>query len=179
VKPLLGPADLLTLLRIPLAVAFPFAPHPAVRLGIVAVAVVTDLADGFLARLTGGSRWGPWLDPVADKVFMASAFVTLAGLGLLNPLEIVGVLSRDIVAALSFLGTLILRRPVALPARAGGKAVTVCQVLTLVALIAESPLTRPLAWATAAVSVSAIWDYGRAASRRSESRPTTQSGEGA
>jgi CDP-diacylglycerol---glycerol-3-phosphate 3-phosphatidyltransferase len=179
VKPLLGPADLLTLVRFPLAAAFPFTPHPAIRLAIVVVAVVTDLADGFIARRSGGSRWGSWLDPVADKVFMASAFVTLAGLGILHPLEIAGVLLRDIVAVLGFTGTLILRRPVALPARAGGKAVTVCQVLTLVALIAESPLTRPLAWVTAALSVYAIWDYGRAAARRSASRPTTQRREGA
>src|SRR5690348_18023113 len=40
-------------------------------------------------------------------------------------------------------------RPVALPARAGGKAVTVGQILTLVAFVVESPLVRPLAWATA------------------------------
>lgn len=177
-KPLLGPADLLTLLRFPLAAAFPFAPQPLERLAIVAIAVATDLADGLIARRTGGSRWGPWLDPVADKVFMASAFITLAGHGLLHPLEIIGVLSRDIVAALGFTGTLILRRPVALPARAGGKAVTVCQVLTLVALIAASPLTRPLAWATAAVSVYAIWDYGRAAARGNEERSSTGRQEG-
>ena len=162
-KPLLGPADLLTLLRFPLAAAFPFTARPLERLAIVALAAASDLADGLIARRTGGSRWGQWLDPVADKVFMASAFVTLAGHGVLHPLEVVGVLLRDIVAALSFAGTVILRRPVALPARAGGKAVTVCQVLTLVALIAGSPLTRSLAWATAAVSVYAIWDYGRAA----------------
>ena len=178
-KPLLGPADLFTLLRFPLAAAFPFAPLPAEQLAIVAVAAATDLADGLVARRTGGSRWGSWLDPVADKVFMASAFVTLASHGLLHPLEVVGVLSRDIVAALGFTGALILRRPVALPARAGGKAVTVCQVLTLVALIAVSPLTRPLAWATAAVSVYAIWDYGRAATHRGEGRPPTAPGEGA
>jgi len=43
--------------------------------------------------------------------------------------------------------------------------VTVLQLLTLVAFIAESPLVRPLAWATAAVGLYAIWDYGRAATR--------------
>ena len=37
----------------------------------------------------------------------------MAGHGVLHPLEITGVLLRDIVAALSFTGTLILRRPVA------------------------------------------------------------------
>ena len=163
VKPRIGWADVLTLLRFPLAALFPLAPRPLWRLGIVALAAATDVADGALARLTGGSRWGPVLDPVADKVFMATAFITLAGHGLLHPLEIAAVLLRDIVAGLGFAGTLFLRRPVALPARAGGKAVTVCQVLTLVALIAGSALARPLAWATGAVSIYAIWDYGRAA----------------
>ena len=96
---------------------------------------------------------------------MATAILTLAGHGLLHPLEIAAVLLRDIVAGLGFAASALLRRPVALPARAGGKAVTVGQVLTLIALIAASPLVRPLAWATAAVSVYAIWDYGRAVGR--------------
>jgi phosphatidylglycerophosphate synthase len=166
VKPRVGAADLLTALRFPLAALFPFVHGTLARLGIVALAAVTDLCDGLIARRTGGSRWGPVLDPIADKAFIATAFITLASHGVLHPLEITGVLLRDIVAVLAFGGTLILRRPVALPARAGGKAVTVLQMLTLLALLAASPLVRQLAWATAAVSVYAIWDYGRAATRR-------------
>jgi hypothetical protein len=57
----------------------------------------------------------------------------------------------------------------ALPARAGGKVVTVLQLLTLVACIVNSPHARRLAWATAAVGLYAIWDYGRAAARASGS----------
>ena len=171
VKPRVGAADLLTVMRFPLAALFPIVHSSLARLAIVALAAVTDLADGLIARRTGGSRWGPVLDPIADKTFMATAFITLASRGVLFPLEIAGVLLRDIVAVLAFAGTVILRRPVALPARAGGKAVTVLQVLTLLALIAASPLTRQLAWATAAVSVYAIWDYGRAATRRDAGPP--------
>lgn len=171
VKPRVGAADLLTVLRFPLAALFPFVHGTLARLGIVAAAAVTDLCDGWIARRTGGSRWGPVLDPIADKTFMATAFITLASRGVLHPLEITGVLLRDIVAVLAFAGTAILRRPVALPARAGGKAVTVLQVLTLVALIAASPYSRQLAWATAAVSVYAIWDYGRAATRQDSVPP--------
>ena len=164
-KPRLGAADVLTILRFPLAASFPFAAGPLEQLVIVALAGATDLADGAIARRTGGSRWGPVLDPVADKVFVATAVLTFVGHGLLHPLEIAAVLLRDIVAALGFAATALLRRPVALPARAGGKAVTVSQGLTVVALIAASPLVRPLAWATGAVSVYAIWDYGRAVRR--------------
>ena len=97
---------------------------------------------------------------------MAVAFVTLAWRGLLEWYELVGVLLRDLLAILGFVATWLLRRPVALPARAGGKAVTIAQLLTLVAAIAESPLVHPLAWATAAIAVYAIWDYGRAAARK-------------
>jgi len=91
--------------------------------------------------------------------------VTIAGRGLLAWYELLGVLLRDILAVLGFLAT-GLHRPVALPARAGGKAVTIAQLLTLVAAIADWTYTRHLAWATAAIAVYAIWDYGRTAARR-------------
>jgi len=165
VKPWMTWADLLTALRLPLAVAFPFVHHAGWQLALVGAVAASDFFDGMLARRLGGSRVGALLDPIADKIFIAVAFLTVARRGLLNPIEILGVLARDLVAALGSVGGWLLRRPVALPARAGGKAVTVLQLLTLVAFIAESPLVRPLAWATAAVGLYAIWDYGRAATR--------------
>jgi len=165
VKPWVTAADVLTALRIPLAALFPFLHDPVWQLGAVALVAASDFFDGILARRFGGSRAGAVLDPVADKLFTASAFLTVAGWGLLHPIEIVGVLTRDLLAVLGFLASWVLRRPVALPARAGGKAVTVGQLLTLVAAIARSPLVRSLAWATAAIGFYAIWDYGRAAAR--------------
>jgi len=165
VKATLTRADVVTALRLPLAALFPFVQRPAWQLAIVGAAAATDFVDGILARRFGGSRVGAVLDPIADKAFMVSAFVTVASRGLLEWYELLGVLLRDLLAALGFLGTWLLRRPVALPARAGGKAVTVAQLLTLVAFIAASPLVRPLAWATAAIAVYATWDYGRAAAR--------------
>ncbi len=129
------------------------------RFAILVIVGATDVADGILARRIGGSRLGTVLDPVADKLFMAAAFWVVFRSGLISPIEILGVLLRDFVAALSFLGTVVLRRAKTLPARAGGKAVTVCQGLTLVAFLAASDLLRPLAWATAAISLYAIADY--------------------
>lgn len=164
-KPRFTLADLVTALRLPLAVAFPLTESHGWHLAIVAAAAATDFLDGRLARRFGPSRVGAVLDPVADKLFMLAAFLTVARHGLLSWWEIVLVLSRDIMAGLGALGAWLFGRPLALPARAGGKAVTVCQLLTLVAYIAESPLVRPLAWATAAIAVYAIWDYGRVAAR--------------
>ncbi len=169
-KPRFAAPDVLTALRLPLAVLFPLAHAPVWQLAILAVAAASDVLDGFLARRLGGSRAGAILDPIADKVFVASAFLTVWRRGLLEGYELAGVLLRDIVAVVAFISTWLLRRPVALPARAGGKAVTIAQLLTLAAAVADSPLVRPLAWATAAIAVYAIWDYGRAAGRAGRAR---------
>ena len=169
-KPWMTRADLLTAVRIPLAAAFPFVPQPAWRLALVGAAAASDFFDGMLARRLGASRAGAILDPIADKLFMAVAFLTVARACALHPVEIVAVLGRDIVAALGYLGAWLWRRPMVLPARAGGKVVTVLQLVTLVACITGSPYVRRLAWATAAVGLYAIWDYGRAATQKNPQR---------
>jgi phosphatidylglycerophosphate synthase len=156
------PADLLSAVRIPLAVAFPLASNRW-RMVILGVAAATDLLDGPLARRFGSSTLGSLIDPVADKLFMAAAFGVVAVSGRLAPYEIAGVLLRDIVATVAFAATYYSHRPRAIPARAGGKAVTVAQVLTPVAFLTGSPLLQPLAWVTTAIGIYAIWDYYRVA----------------
>jgi len=153
--------DALTVLRLPAAAVFLLVDDAVVRASVLAVAASSDLVDGWLARRFGGSRLGPVLDPIADKLFMAAGFWVVLRSGLLNPFEIGAVLLRDIVALLAFLPTVVLGRPTTLPARAGGKAVTVGQLLTLGAFLTGSDLLRPLAWATGAVSLYAIADYTR------------------
>ena len=157
-------ADFLSALRIPLAVAFPLVSTPW-RFVVLAAAAASDLLDGQLARRFGSSRFGTVIDPVADKLFMASAFGVVAVSGRLEPYEIVGVLLRDIVATVAFVATFFSYRPRAIPASAGGKAVTVAQVLTLIAFLANSPHLRELAWATTAIAIYAIWDYYHVAHR--------------
>ncbi len=158
-------ADALTALRIPMAVAFILVHDEWWRLAIVATAAATDLLDGRIARRYGGSRFGAVLDPVADKLFMACAFGVVAFSGRLEWYEIVGVLIRDIIASVAYFSTAVFGRAIAVPARLGGKAVTVAQLLTLVAFLIDSPRLRPMAWATAAIGLYAIWDYQRAAAR--------------
>jgi cardiolipin synthase len=157
------PADFLSVLRIPLAVAFVLVPDSNWRLGILAATAASDLIDGPLARRFGSSAVGPVVDPIADKLFMACAFGVVAVSGKLELYEIAAVLLRDLVAAVAFVTTLLSHRPRAIPARPGGKAVTVAQVLTLTAFLLDSPLLRPLAWATGAIAIYAIWDYYRVA----------------
>lgn len=162
-------ADTLTALRLPMAVAFVVVDRAEWRVAILGLSGATDLLDGHLARRYGGSVFGAFLDPVADKLFMAAAFGVVAFSGRLEWYEILGVLLRDIVATAAFLVTYVTGRPAAIPARVGGKAVTVLQVLTVFAFLLASDLLRPLAWATGAVALYAIWDYTKVAER--ERRP--------
>lgn len=159
-------ADILTVSRLPMALAFVLAPSNGVRLAILAAAATTDLLDGFIARRIGSSRFGAFLDPVADKLFMLCAFGVVVLSGRLAPFEVLAVLLRDVVATIAFMATLVSGRPAAIPARVGGKAVTVGQVLTLVAFLIDSPYLRPLAWATGAVGLYAIWDYQQVAATK-------------
>ncbi|MGE5927844.1 MAG: CDP-alcohol phosphatidyltransferase family protein [Gemmatimonadota bacterium] len=159
-------ADVLTVSRLPMALAFVLIPSSTARLAVLAAAAATDLLDGFIARRIGSSRFGSFLDPVADKLFMVSAFGVVVLSGRLAPFEVLAVLLRDVVATIAFAATLVSGRPAAIPARVGGKAVTVGQVLTLVAFLLDSPYLRPLAWATGAVGLYAIWDYQQAAATK-------------
>src|SRR6478735_4385506 len=148
-----GIADALSLVRIPLAAAFVLCPGGEIRLGLLAAAGLTDLLDGWLARWRGGSRIGALLDPIADQIFMAAAFAVVLLSGRLTWWEIGLVLLRDILATLAFLVAVATRRPRAIPARAGGKAVTVLQLATLFAFLLDSPNLKHLAWAAAAVGL--------------------------
>lgn len=57
----------------------PFAGQPAAAAAVFAAAAVTDWADGYLARRLGAtSAFGAFLDPVADKLMVCTAFVCLA-----------------------------------------------------------------------------------------------------
>ena len=75
---------ILTLLRmalIPVLVVFFYLPYGWTNIAVTAVfvfAAVTDWADGYLARrMNQMSQFGAFLDPVADKLMVATALVVL------------------------------------------------------------------------------------------------------
>lgn len=75
---------MLTLLRIalvPVLVLFFYLPYSWSNLAcafIFILAAITDIADGAIARSTGQtSRFGAFLDPVADKIMVSTALVLL------------------------------------------------------------------------------------------------------
>ncbi len=107
--PLLTLANQLTILRMglaPVLVVLVLSNRWRLALAVFVVAGITDLLDGFIARVSRQkTTLGAMLDPVADKVLLSSAFVALTwGPGLLPAIPAwltVIALSRDAIIVVS------------------------------------------------------------------------------
>jgi len=101
---------------------------------IFAVASLTDWVDGYLARrrkeITG---LGQWMDPLADKLLVTAAFVSLVYLGLAPAWMVTVILGREFFVTL--LRTLAYARGQTLPASPLGKVKMVAQVAAILILI--------------------------------------------
>lgn len=143
-----------------------------------AVAGVSDGLDGFLAKHYGWqSRLGSILDPLADKLLLVSAFLTLTWLGLIPLWLLIAVIARDlliVVGGVVFHYTL--GRFDMEPSRIS-KLNTVVQILFVLAVVffhGEYALTpwvlETLAYIVLATTVLSgmdyIWVWGRRAVER-------------
>ena len=98
------PPNQLTFLRIllaPVFVAFLFSANPLLRqlsLVVFILAMLTDWYDGWVARRWGYvTRWGTFLDPLADKVVTSTALIAFIYLNLVPPWTVWAIVIRDIV----------------------------------------------------------------------------------
>ena len=124
--------------------------------GIFAVASLTDWADGYLARrrkqVTG---LGQWMDPLADKLLVTAALVSLAQMGLAASWMVVVILGREF--AVTLLRAVAHARGQALPASPIGKLKMVAQVVAILALILGSQqVTRLQQLGTIALWVATV-----------------------
>lgn len=146
---LLNAPNVLTLLRIvliPVFVLLFYLPFSWARLACTAVflvAAVTDWVDGYLARRLGQtSRFGAFLDPVADKLMVAAALVLLVEADPRPWLSIAAVVivGREItISALrEWMAELGARTKVAVSMV--GKFKTAAQMIAIVFLLYRGPL---------------------------------------
>jgi cardiolipin synthase len=159
----LTPANQLTLLRVLLVPTFVLLiiyGRMGWALVTFLVAGVTDALDGLIARRSGQkTNLGAWLDPMADKLLLVSAFVvlTLPDLGLMNRLPIwltVLVISRDIVIVLTVAIINLAVGPRTFRPSVFGKIATLVYILTCLVTLIFNYLDRPSPWVTVFVYAS-------------------------
>jgi CDP-diacylglycerol--glycerol-3-phosphate 3-phosphatidyltransferase len=100
----MSPPNQLTFVRIfltPVFLAFLLVNHRTynqLALPVFLVASLTDWYDGWVARKWGYvSRWGKFLDPLADKILTSAAFVSFIYLDLAPAWMVWIIVTRDIV----------------------------------------------------------------------------------
>lgn len=141
----MGWANFVTVIRISLIPVFvvlmfmagPARPEePAVRAAsyfafiVFSIAAMSDSLDGYLARrFNRVTRLGQFLDPLADKLLIGAALVTLVMLRGFPAWAAIVIVAREV--AVSVLRSMALRRGRDLPASGTGKAKTALQIPTV------------------------------------------------
>ena len=92
----------------------------------------TDFIDGYLARKYNlVTNMGKFLDPLADKLLVGSAFIVMVELGLMHSWMVVVVIARE------FAGEVI-------PAGILGKLKTISQLIAIILILLGNPIFNTL-----------------------------------
>jgi CDP-diacylglycerol--glycerol-3-phosphate 3-phosphatidyltransferase len=101
---------------------------------IFAIASFTDWLDGYLARRRGQvTPLGQWMDPLADKLLVTAALVSLVSLGLAAAWMVAVILGREF--SVTVLRSIVHARGQTLPASPLGKVKMFAQVVAILVLI--------------------------------------------
>lgn len=137
--------SLFRVLMVPVFMVFLLADIPGgdvVALVVFVVAAASDLVDGYFARRTQQvTVLGAFLDPLADKLLVTAALVSLVGLGDLSAWIAMVVIAREL--AVSGLRMVAAVEGVVISASWWGKVKTVSQMLAVAALIIEPRWLSP------------------------------------
>ena len=147
--------------------------------GLFSLAAITDFFDGYIARVTEQqSAFGKFLDPVADKLLVASTLLMMVAFGQISGLVILPalvILCREITV--SGLREYLASLRVSMPVSQLAKWKTTLQMLAIAVLIVSDngPRDVPLGeigtiglWAAAILTIITGYDYLRAGLRHIE-----------
>ena len=128
---------------------------------VFALAALTDGLDGYIARSRGAiTTFGKLMDPLADKLLITAALVSLVSLGRLAAWVAMVIIAREF--AITGLRAIAAERGVVIPASWLGKVKTVLQIAAVFALIAFDPSpvwVDLLVYAAVAATVVSGADY--------------------
>ena len=129
---------------------------------VFAVAAFTDGLDGYIARSRQSvTTFGKVMDPVADKLMVAAALISLVSLDRLAAWVAMVIIAREF--AVSGLRIAAGQQGVVIPASGLGKGKTIVQVLAVLALIAandpDAMWVQALVYLMVAITVASGADY--------------------
>lgn len=131
---------------------------------IFIIASHTDMLDGKIARKYNlVTNFGKFMDPLADKLLVCSAMICLIATGQLSAWIVIIIISREFI--ISGFRLIASDNGIVIAASMWGKFKTVCQMLMVIVLIADIPLTffdvlgTVLIYAALVLTVISLIDY--------------------
>jgi cardiolipin synthase (CMP-forming) len=144
------------------------------------VAALTDGFDGLVARhFNQQTLLGAYLDPIADKFFLSSAFFVQSLIGRIPWWLTIMVLSRDVVIIATALVTALATQIRSFPPSMLGKTNTAVQISTIFVVLVHNafpqpwsgPIVEAMFWVTAATTLASAVQYAVDYSRRLQEQP--------
>lgn len=175
--------NLITVIRILLVVPTAIAlvhQQLMTTLMLFAVAAASDVIDGFLARyFKWQSTLGSILDPIADKLLLATMFITLAVLKMVPLWLMSASLLRDVVIVSGAAAYRFFIGPVSAQPSRVSKFNTLCQGAFVLVVVAIAAFDWPPPWVSMGLGALAfvttvisgadyVLTYGRLAARHAE-----------
>src|SRR3984957_17430338 len=121
--------------------------HYIVALGILVAGGFSDALDGQLARkLNQKTALGAYLDPIADKLFLSSSYLTLALKGKIAWWLAIMVLGRDVLLLVACAVILITVGYRPFPPSIWGKATTFVEILLVVMVLVLAIANNRILW---------------------------------
>jgi CDP-diacylglycerol--glycerol-3-phosphate 3-phosphatidyltransferase len=130
------------------------------------IASVTDWLDGYLARkLNLVTNFGKFLDPLADKLLVMSALVSLVSLNLIPGWMVIVILAREF--AVTGLRLVAVGEGEVIAASPLGKWKTLFQMIAIILYLFNNvpfgldgfPLAYILLWIAVILTIISGWDY--------------------
>lgn len=117
---------------------------------IFIIASITDTLDGYVARKYDLiSNFGKFIDPIADKLLVTSAFIILVQIGKMDAIIAIIMISREFI--ISGFRLVAAVEGIVIAAAWLGKIKTVLQIIAIVAMLLAdtiyAPIGEPLAYA--------------------------------
>lgn len=133
-----------------------------IALGIFAVASLTDLLDGKIARKYHLiTNFGKFMDPLADKLLVCSAMIAFVELGQMPSWVVIVIISREF--AISGFRLVAANNDVVIAASWWGKIKTVSQMVMVILMIADieqlALATEIVMWLALALTLISMIDY--------------------
>ena len=155
--------NILTIIRIlliPLFIIFLMKDMFHFALLVFTIAAISDALDGLFARyLDQRTLLGAYLDPLADKLLLSSAFIILAIIKIVPGWLAVIVISRDVLILLGVAIFALADISIEIRPRITSKCTTVCQILTIFFLLLDPKIPEAdmikwiLCWLTAGITI--------------------------